>query len=81
VACIGLDATRKLLTAYGGKKINLPKPLVFFQAQRNVMITKDFLSGNYKKSELVAKWGLSYKTISKIIEETQDDPLYQHWLK
>lgn len=74
VATIGLDATRKLITRYGGKTIRLPRVNVFLQKQRNIMITKDFLTNKYKKKELGAKWGLHPQTISKIVESTLNDP-------
>ncbi len=81
VACIGFEATRKLITAYGGQTIKVPMAPVFFQLYRNFRITQDFCSLGYTRRELEQKWGLSYKTISNIVKQTQYDPRFINWLR
>lgn len=81
VACIGLHATRKLISKYPGQTIKVPKVNVFLLATRNIEITKDWMSQRYNKKDLELKWGLSYPTILKIIKETQNDPQLKNWLE
>lgn len=74
VACIGLESTRKLIAKYGGTSIPVPRVNVFLPNQRDIMVTKDYISKKYLMRELASKWSLSQKTIRKIVDTTLNDP-------
>ncbi len=66
---IGEEAVQKMLDAFPGKLIYLPKkPLAFTsQKEKEIYITNCFYSAGMSKEEIAAAVGLSVDRISKII--------------
>lgn len=64
---IGLDAYRKLVANYGGNPLYIPKSKTVLKEIIRKEIDKNFDGKNYRK--LSIKYGLSEKTIRKILSE------------
>lgn len=62
---VGLASYKKLVTNYGGNLLYIPKPETVLKDIIHKEISEDFDGRNYKK--LAIKYGLSEKTVRKII--------------
>lgn len=64
---IGLESYRKLVEQYGGNPLYIPKSKTVLKEIIRKEISKNFDGKNYRK--LSIKYGLSEKTIRKILSE------------
>ena len=69
IRLIGIDATRALMTTYGGKSIYVPKMSVFLQAKRDTLIYKQYCTGQFTVHTLADKWSLGTTSIHNIIKK------------
>lgn len=65
--CIGIDAYKKLVTAYAGCTINVRVPEGLTREIRNRNIRNEFNGSNY--NELAVKYHLSNRMIRNIVDK------------
>jgi len=74
---VGLEAYKKLVLAYGGLAIYIPKPDYFNRKSRNEQIRSEFTGSNFK--ELAGRYGLTdvqiRNIVSDIVEKVRNRPI------
>lgn len=64
---IGLENYKKLVIAYGGLQLYIPKPDSFSRTARNEQIRAEFTGSNFK--ELASRYGLTEVQIRSIVND------------
>jgi Mor family transcriptional regulator len=67
VRLIGVDNTRKLLVAFGGKTLYIPKVRNMLVSRRDEEICRDYQTGQFTLVDLTKKFGVSKATVARAL--------------
>lgn len=73
---LAANATQKVVDAFGGEVIYIPKGLAMQMSVRDLKIYQEFNGNNHR--ELAHKYGLSMQAIYKIVKRTHKKELGKH---